>query len=297
MLEFVAEHVGRPRLDSLQRIDRGHGHGRQPGHGRVFSVEVETDGGERAIVVKCFDSPRTHAQERDALTSWCQGRGLIGGARVPELVAVDDGRRMLACGRLRGTAPTRDEPAIHRAAGRFLAGLHGIVARDEDPLPLSEALARRYRAWLQACAEHLQPSERRVVDRYVPRPELFADIVRAPCHRDFTPSNWLWDGRTLAVIDFEHARLDLALADLAKLAVGWWARRPDLELAFFEGYGRVLSAAERTRLRTSIVGHGLASLAWGLRHDAGAFVSEGRRALAVADTAVFGGTVSSREPL
>ncbi|PRP89883.1 homoserine kinase [Enhygromyxa salina] len=284
VLTLVAERVGRPRPASLVRLD-GPG-----GPARVFGVDVELgEGGARAVVVKCFDSPRLFAQERDALGRWLDVTGELGGARVPALVAVAPSERALVYARLPGVRPEpagadADAPAIHRAAGRFLAALHRLDIPDRDPLPLAEALARRYRSWARAVAQiegALDADQQRLVEELAPSAASFGAVTRVPCHRDFTPDNWLWDGRRLAVIDFEHARLDLALGDLAKLAVEWPAR-PELRLAFFAGYGRSLSAADDTRLRIVVALHGLASLAWGLRHGAPRFVAEGQRALALA---------------
>ena len=278
MLALVAARVGRPRLESLGRLDQA---------GRVFGLDVEVGAGTRAIVIKCFDSPRLFEQEQHALAAWLAGRQELGGARVPELLVADASLRSVVCTRLLGASPSGLElgelDLVHRAAGRCLAALHRQPAVDADPLPLAAALTRRHRAWSRACADALNARERELVLDLAPSTALFEGARRVPCHRDFTPDNWLWDGHSLGLIDFEHARLDLALVDLAKLVVGSWDRRPALELAFFEGYGRRLSAKECTQLRSVVVLHGVASLAWGLRHHDLGFVAEGHRALALAD--------------
>jgi Ser/Thr protein kinase RdoA (MazF antagonist) len=242
-------------------------------------IAVELDGGP-AVVSQRFGSPRAFAQACAAL-EWFAGREQLGGARIARALRIDAAARVLVVERLPGArAPTNVDG--HRAAGRFLAALHALALPDPDPLPLAEALRRRHRAWRQACGDRLTPEQLRVVDELCPTAELFADVRRVPCHRDFTPDNWLWDGQQLAVVDFEHARLDLAVGDLAKLAVGVWSRAPRLATAFFDGYGSPLGAADCTRLRHAVVLHGLASLAWGWRHAAARFVDEGQRALALA---------------
>jgi Ser/Thr protein kinase RdoA (MazF antagonist) len=175
---------------------------------------------------------------------------------------------------------------VHRAAGRFLAALHQLEPSDGDPLPLAEALPQRIRAWLPRAP--LEPGQLHVVEQHGPRPELFATARRVACHRDFAPRNWLWDGETLGIVDFEHARPDLALVDLAKLCVGSWAERPDLAAAFFGGYGRMPSDLERKQLRALVVLHGVASLAWGHARADADLVSEGRRALAMAAVGELG---------
>src|SRR5690606_14148538 len=134
---------------------------------------------------------------------------------VPRLIADAPALATLILERLPGVSIEEPSPAVHHAAGRFLAALHQLEISDDDPLLLAEALIRRTESWRRRAA--LEPAQARVVDEHGPRRELFAGVRRVPCHRDFTPGNWLWDGETLAVIDFEHARPDLALVDLAKL--------------------------------------------------------------------------------
>ena len=72
---------------------------------------------------------------------------------------------------------------------------------------------------------------------------------RVPCHRDYTPRNWLVKDDVLYIIDFEHARLDVWLADLARLNLGIWPDRPDLKEAFLAGYGRQLSDTDNAILQ------------------------------------------------
>ena len=69
------------------------------------------------------------------------------------------------------------------------------------------------------------------------------------CHRDYTPRNWLVKDGVQYVIDFEHARLDVWLADLARLDLGIWPDRPDLKEAFPVGYGRQLNDTDHAVLQ------------------------------------------------
>jgi Ser/Thr protein kinase RdoA (MazF antagonist) len=72
---------------------------------------------------------------------------------------------------------------------------------------------------------------------------------QVPCHRDYTPRNWLVKDGVQYAIDFEHARLDVWLADLARLHLGIWPDRPDLKEAFLAGYGRQLSDTDHAILQ------------------------------------------------
>ncbi len=242
------------------------------------------DAAGRGWIVKRFGSVRGFAQERRALGAWLAGRSELGGARVPRLRAADPKLAALILERLPGEGVGDDGggPEVQRAAGRFLAGLHALASADDDPLPIGEALERRARAWRTRGA--LEPELVELVERLGPRADQFAGVRRVPCHRDFAPRNWLWDGERLAVLDFEHARLDLALADLCKLWVDLWSGSLDDPgaLALFAGYGRTLAPAERGRLRALVVLHGLSSLVWGRQHGNPNHIAEGYRALALA---------------
>ncbi len=266
---WVAAQLGSTR--GWARLDAGRG------STKVFGLR-DADG--REWIVKQFGSARGFAQERRALGEWLAGRTRLGGARVPSLRAADAQLAALIVEGLDGKPVDGLELDVQRAAGRFLAALHALAIVDDDPLPLADALERRTAAWLRRCA--LEPELAAIVERHGPRAELFVDARRVPCHRDFAPRNWLWDGASLAVFDFEHARSDLALVDLAKLRVDCWAGRSDLEQAFFAGYGRTLSDLERERLRALVVLHGLASLVWGREHGEPQHVDEGLRALELA---------------
>jgi hypothetical protein len=70
-----------------------------------------------------------------------------------------------------------------------------------------------------------------------------------PCHRDYTPRNWLIDDSALYIIDFEWSRMDVWISDLARLHLGVWTNRPDLRQAFLSGYGRHVSDTDREILR------------------------------------------------
>ena len=96
-------------------------------------------------------------------------------------------------------------------------------------ISLSEAVRLRHAAWLErvrpaVSAEVLAQLRERGAAAHR---GLFAAARRVPCHRDFTPGNWLvsgplLEGQMLAldgfyVVDFEHAHLDCPLFDIVKL--------------------------------------------------------------------------------
>lgn len=280
-LERISQLLGRDLAGARERrLGAGGVARRGP---KVWLLELA----DTSVVVKQHVEQRPFVQERDALRDWAD-------LRMPRLLASDPALRVLVLERRPGVAvDTLDDERARLAwqqAGEFLADLHARVVDDADPLPLADALPLRLRAWARACDSALDQPTR----EWVARLELDARVAlagarRVACHRDFTPSNWLWEADALDptrgrlhVVDFEHSRPDLAALDLAKLATHW---RPDLATAFLRGYGRD-HAELRESLRLALALHGLASLAWGLRHGEREFVDEGRLALSRASAMV-----------
>lgn len=265
-------------------------------HGPCRVWQVSGPDGQDGVVVKQFRSDRAFAQERDAYTRWLHHLPEETAALVAVLAAPV---RALVLRRLPGEALVTGgvgeavERAAHRRAGSFLRALHALPDPDRDPLPLREAVERRYAAWLARVSPRLTAQDaaqmRALGERLRADAGLFARARRVPCHRDFTPSNWLIDGphedgqisrlERFFVVDFEHAQLDTPLLDLVKLWTAVWGDRPDLEAAFFAGYGRSLQADERVELQVLAAMHAMATVAWAHDHADAAFAQLGARAL------------------
>lgn len=242
-------------------------------------------GPRAAAIVKRHASARPFAQERHAYVAWRPHLP----EETPTLLAEFPATRTLVLTAVAG-APLADHAPVavceaHWHAGRFLRALHAIPHADPDPLPLADAVARRHAAWLARLARLLPAADlarlRALADAI---PAAFAAAARVPCHRDFDERNWLVRGThahvtALAVIDFEHARLDDPIADLAKLAAAWPAH-PDRADAFLAGYGRDLAPRERARLRHHLALHAMATLAWAHTHRDPTFLAAGTAALA-----------------
>ncbi|PCC71410.1 Ser/Thr protein kinase RdoA involved in Cpx stress response, MazF antagonist [Nannocystis exedens] len=246
-----------------------------------------------ALVLKQHRHPRPFSQELRAYREWLPALARapleVGPLRldVPALLACDPPTRTLALTAAPGerlSLGTHDPalvPAAHAAAGRFLRALHELPVADDDPLPLVDAVAARQDEWHARARDLLTPAERDALQRLAARRDAFAGARRVPCHRDFTPDNWLLAADGLHVLDFEHARLDAPEADLVKLHADVWPDRPDLAEAFLAGYGPLTPDAT-ARLDVLLALHAVATLAWAERHADPAFEALGRRALAVA---------------
>ncbi len=199
------------------------------------------------------------------LTVWLGERGLPVSVPVPSL----DGRVQVATGertsmslqhQITGLLLDVTEPQQVRAAGAALAKLHLALAHyphTEDmgsftgpPKPLAE----RITDWLESGRSGaLTPAAREQMIGFLagaPSEELSAQLV----HGDFRSSNILCTGQDItAVLDFEEARFDYPIMELAQSAVmlgtrfrDWGPVPPDVHTWLREGYEseRPLTTAE-----------------------------------------------------
>lgn len=227
------------------------------------------------IFVKSHRRNRKYIQEKQAYLHWSPY------LCTPRLLDFDNGGRALMLGAVRGRSGDRHPlPAeAYRAAGRWLRTLHSIESDDTDPVPWNEALAERLSALEVRAAPHLEASEvAAILDPVKGQLTSSPTIRRVPCHRDFDPRNWMYDGQTLNVLDFEHARLDAAPWDITRLAGLWWPGEPQLRTAFAEGYGPV-DDQFWPWVEALTAMDGLATLVWGLSHGDSGFIARGRRVL------------------
>lgn len=199
-----------------------------------------------------------HEAEVTAYRQWVPALG----GHAPRLRAADDLRSAIIVSAIGGepvpwpaadlcALPDTDrlaEQALHREAGMLLRRLHHAqpplpwddfgaakIAEFDSLMPMaSQLLGKRDLALARAQVETLSG---------LPWPG------QVPCHRDYTPRNWLVKDGVQYVIDFEHARLDVWLADLARLHLGIWPDRPDLKQAFLAGYGRQLNDTDHAILQ------------------------------------------------
>jgi Ser/Thr protein kinase RdoA (MazF antagonist) len=177
--------------------------------------------------------------------------------RAPRLRAFDDSLQAMILSAVPGEAaswpaaevsgPAADRSAereVQREAGKILRSLH--TAQPALAWPDFAAVKIEQFDRLKLAAAGLLG--RRELDQVRAQVAALADIPAAPpkvpCHHDFTPRNWLVQNGVLHIIDFEWSGLDAPVADLARLHLGVWAGRPDLQDAFLGGYGQELSPAD-----------------------------------------------------
>lgn len=140
------------------------------------------------------------------------------------------------------------EQALQREAGVLLRRFHDA----QPPLPwddLGAAKIAEFDGLMPMASELLGKRDLALARAKVETLSGLPCPGQVPCHRDYTPRNWLVNDGVQYVIDFEHARLDVWLADLARLHLGIWPDRPDLKEAFLDGYGRQLSDTDHAILQ------------------------------------------------
>jgi len=195
------------------------------------------------------------ARYRAELTAYRKWVAALGGA-APRLHAADDSLQAMILSAAPGeaaswpatevTGPAADrlaERTVQREAGKILRRLHD--AQPALPWPDFAAVKSEQLDRLKpSAAALLRPRE---LDRAGAELTALADVPvpeQVPCHHDYTPRNWLVGKGALHVIDFEWCGLDARVADFARLHLGIWASRPDLQEAFIDGYGQELSPAD-----------------------------------------------------
>ncbi|MEH1129521.1 phosphotransferase [Micromonospora sp. CPCC 206061] len=215
--------------------------------------------------------------ETARLTSWLYGRGLPVSAPVPgrdgrlqvEVDGVSMGVQREIVGDLLDTADLNQV----RAAGAVLAQLQDALAAypDADQIPAlavpSKPLAARVADWLDSRVDHLPVAARDTLRGLVaiaPPDRLPRQLV----HFDFRSANILCaGGEVAAILDFEEARHDHRLVELARAAVllgtryhSWGPVSAEVRAAFLAGYESVrpLTPAEAGWLDILLLWQGLA---------------------------------------
>ena len=111
----------------------------------------------------------------------------------------------------------------------------------------------------------------------------FANEPPVLCQRDFSPRNWIISeqGEWVGVIDFEHTRRDLRVFDFARLYDDTFCHRPDLQSAFWHGYGDWPAGRERfeAQLKSARTAQALGQIKWARAHNDAPFEARGHDAL------------------
>jgi len=188
------------------------------------------------------------------------------------------------------------EKMVWRTAGRALADLHGLTVGEWfgpclrngecTGTPITDAkeyISKELDKWMNrgihiGC---INSKELSIIHNSRDLIPAFAGEHPVPCHRDYSPVNWLVtdDGVWAGIIDFEFAYWDVRVADFSRYPDWEWIGRPDLLGAFFDGYGCPLTPEEEQQCLVAHVLYALTAIVWGCEHSYHGFAEEGRQAL------------------
>ncbi|MBH5338777.1 hypothetical protein IHE55_29960 [Streptomyces pactum] len=247
--------------------------------------ELEGSGGTRRYV-KVSPSAKFFTRETRAYRHLVPA---LGHSRAPNLVGSRAEALALlltavpgspAAGAALSTAAWR---AVHRQAGALCARLHeaGALGRADraEAEGALEAAADGAEKYLARAGDRLTEEERRLIRGYAAQLRRTGPVPVGYIHGDNQPRNWLVSPAGLAFIDFERTRPAARVQDLVILSVTQWLDHPDRESAFFQGYGRSLTGAERHALRCLAALDAVNCLAWGPDNDDAEVTTRGRRTL------------------
>jgi len=230
---------------------------------------TRVDGPQGRLWVKTHRQARTAEQEARAL------RAAASVGDVPELHAVA-GTCLVMTHVDGGLASER---AAWARAGAWLGRWHAMPVDDDDPMPLIDAVRARAEAWAARAHRVGAPGLAGALALTDAESAALVDAQRVWCHRDYHPRNWLDDGARVGVIDFEHARPDLAEFDLAKVRASE-ADAP-LRAAFVDAWTEARGQApDRVLLALGDRMHVVVTWVWGTQRGHAPTIAEGARALA-----------------
>ncbi|GAA1393468.1 hypothetical protein GCM10009662_01920 [Catellatospora coxensis] len=215
------------------------------GHLATKTMRVRThDHGE--VIIKIHRSMTAHEQEVHAYRTWTPALA----DRTPRLLATCETPPAMAVTAVTGSPLTelrltaQQEQDAFAQAGALLRDLHTASASKHDPR-FGTYLAERGTYWLANTTASLTPQQRAQMQTKLTQLASLDIPALTPCHLDFMPRN-LMLGRDgiLRLIDFEHARYDLAARDLVRITTRVLKQRPDLQNALHSTYGQLTALDE-----------------------------------------------------
>ncbi|MFE3281132.1 aminoglycoside phosphotransferase family protein [Nocardia sp. NPDC059239] len=206
------------------------------GNDRTLRCMTPTVGG---VFVKVHRHRSRYDRERRAYRRWVPTLA----PHAPRLLGAIDNPPALFLTTVAGVAVASaelglaDELTALAQAGALLNAFHAAESVRETT-DVAAWLAERGRAWLRLAEGVMSRRERDDIRAHLALLEALDVGAAVPCHLDFTPQNMIFDRdrQMLHIIDFEHARFDLAARDLVRLTDRYFRDRPELAEAFFSTY-------------------------------------------------------------
>lgn len=197
-------------------------------------LHVRWSGGD--VTVKAAGPENSHfPRELRAHRGWTAP--FVASGDTGALIAADEEHRVLVLDRVPGElalgTPAEHDPDVHRQAGALLRRFHDQASAIDDGFLGAEMT----RALTSLDAPHrIAASDvdraRALLEAFRPTP-----VALVPTHGDWHPRNWIVEDGRLRMIDFGRFAMRPREFDLTRLAVLHWEDEPELEQAFFDGYG------------------------------------------------------------
>ncbi|WP_433235575.1 aminoglycoside phosphotransferase family protein [Streptosporangium sp. CA-135522] len=256
-----------------------------PGSGLPPHLRLLAATDDQRYILKRHKDPNRFRAEARAYTAWVPHLG----EHAPRLISADPETLSLLLTVLPGQPVTQlpersaAERHAHYAAGHTLRLLHQAPPGPHPNTDIAAYLAERMRWW--AARAHLatliSPAELRTLHTWADTlTATAAALDSAICHLDYQPRNWiLTPSGTVAVLDFEHTRLDARIRDFARLEHRHWKDAPRLRAAFFDGYGHHPNPAEQGQLERFGVLEAITALVRGYQSGDPQLLAHGRTLL------------------
>lgn len=262
------------QFDGQSRVDPG-------GSCRVWTGTC-ADGS--TAFLKWHPEPRSWSQEQQAIRVWLPQISQQLTQRS-ELIASDEGERLLLLSAVAGEPvesrnwSLEELCHIHHQAGVVLGALHRLEAHDDDPVSLDVALPKRLETWITKSDDILEEKQILRARQSFVDGNLFDGDQRTLCHNDYQPRNWLWDGKRIGIIDWEHSHPNHPGFDLVRLQVGAWQQQPQLRDSFLDGYGQLPDWLEDERMDAIVALFAIGCVVWGTQHHQKDLVELGQHCL------------------
>ncbi len=200
------------------------------------TLVLQVESGGRRFTLKSAGEDNHHF-DRELQAHRGHTAAMVAAGYCAPLIAFSRSQRLMLLDYLPGVladkTPASTDQAIHHQAGIALKILHDGHSRVDEGY--EARLIAKCRQVLGRKHRIPAPTEQAIVhclDSFSPQAAMLV-----PTHGDWQPRNWLTDAGKLRVIDFGRFEFRPAATDLVRLASQQWKGRPDLESAFFAGYG------------------------------------------------------------
>lgn len=215
--------------------------------GPAGTAVLDADSERGRVVIKAGAASNHHI-DREITAFQGYTAPLTRSGTASRLLHHDRDAKLLVVGYLEGSLVQGSDAEFavdtYVQAGRLARALHGQAHRI-DPTWDRDAVAKSL-AWLDKPHDIPRADVTRLRTLLCAHVSLPVTVV--PTHGDWQPRNWLIADGTVKVIDFGRFAWRPAVSDFCRLATQQWRRDPQLEAAFFAGYGGDPRTPDRWRM-------------------------------------------------